>query len=209
MSARQPPRFATWLALHLLSGRRRDSLVGDLLERYGERPSNGWYWRQVLLAIVASATRDVAEHKVLALRALLVGWTLYYVSAEIVIRVLPTVRTWVGHWTPASFWADHIPFSLLVDSACAMSGWLVARLHRRTAVGMVSLFAGSVFLLVYGTIVWRLLAQPAPPWVVPPRDLVIIPLLTIGQPLGVVLGGLWGASQNPDASPAGSVEQHT
>jgi hypothetical protein len=201
LSAKRPPRLATWLAQHLVIDRRRDSLIGDLLERYGERKSNAWYWRQVLLTILACAIQDIADHKVLALRALFVGWALYYLSADVVMWLLPTVRTWVGQWITAQFWADHISFSLLVDVACVVTGWFVARLHPRHAVGMVCLFAVSVFLVLYGTIAWKLAAQPVPTYV-PNRDLFIIPVLTVGQPLGVIIGGLCGTRSSPDPLPA-------
>src|SRR4051812_18562581 len=74
MKPSQPPRIATWLLKRLASGPERESLIGDLIEQYQRGRSSVWYWRQVLIAIVAGATRDVRDHKVLALRALAIGW---------------------------------------------------------------------------------------------------------------------------------------
>src|SRR6202008_1264114 len=45
---RQPPRLAAWLL------RRHEALSGDLLERYGEGESDGWFWRQALSAILVN-----------------------------------------------------------------------------------------------------------------------------------------------------------
>jgi hypothetical protein len=45
---RQPPRLAAWLL------RRHEALAGDLLERYAEGESDGWFWRQALTAILVN-----------------------------------------------------------------------------------------------------------------------------------------------------------
>jgi len=47
-----PPRVATWLAQRLVSGPKRESLLGDLIEQYRQGRSGIWYWRQVLAAIL-------------------------------------------------------------------------------------------------------------------------------------------------------------
>jgi hypothetical protein len=46
MRSQQPPRVATWLAQRLVSGPRRESLLGDLIEQYRQGRSRSWYWRQ-------------------------------------------------------------------------------------------------------------------------------------------------------------------
>jgi hypothetical protein len=48
MKASRPPVLASWLLKHLVPN---EILAGDLLEEFGERGS-GWYWRQVLAAII-------------------------------------------------------------------------------------------------------------------------------------------------------------
>jgi hypothetical protein len=48
MKASRPPVLASWLLKHLVPN---EILAGDLLEQFGERGS-GWYWRQVLAAIM-------------------------------------------------------------------------------------------------------------------------------------------------------------
>ena len=54
MSSSKPPALATWLLEHLAPGGNTEALAGDLLEQFSERPSNAWYWRQVLAAILAN-----------------------------------------------------------------------------------------------------------------------------------------------------------
>ena len=61
MSASQPPRLASWLLHHLASSPQRESLAGDLIERYHQGQSATWYWRQVLAAILAGVIRDIRD----------------------------------------------------------------------------------------------------------------------------------------------------
>jgi hypothetical protein len=61
MSASQPPRLASWLLHHLASSPQRESLAGDLIERYHQGRSAAWYWRQVLAAILAGRIRDIRD----------------------------------------------------------------------------------------------------------------------------------------------------
>jgi len=50
-----PPRLAIWLLRHLCPGRNREAITGDLLERFAEGRSDGWFWRQVLVAVLVGA----------------------------------------------------------------------------------------------------------------------------------------------------------
>jgi len=61
MSASQPPRLASWLLHHLASSPQRESLAGDLIERYHQGQSATWYWRQVLAAILVGVIRDIRD----------------------------------------------------------------------------------------------------------------------------------------------------
>ena len=49
-----PPTTATWVLKHLVLGTRNEALEGDLLEEFHRRRSAGWYWRQVLRAVLLS-----------------------------------------------------------------------------------------------------------------------------------------------------------
>jgi hypothetical protein len=73
MSASQPPRLASWLLHHLASSPRRESLAGDLIERYRQGRSASWYWRQVLAAILAGVMRDIRDMDVHIKRVWLPG----------------------------------------------------------------------------------------------------------------------------------------
>ena len=51
MTARVPPRAATWLVEHLGPGYHTASLVGDLLEEYQRDRTRAWYWWQAISAV--------------------------------------------------------------------------------------------------------------------------------------------------------------
>ena len=58
----RPPAFAAWLLRHVCPHENREELTGDLLERFAEGQSRGWFWSQVLLAILVGAARSVQAH---------------------------------------------------------------------------------------------------------------------------------------------------
>jgi hypothetical protein len=82
MKSLQPPSGPTWLLKRF--GCRNDALTGDLIEEYSQGRSTAWYWEQVLIAIVVNFGKEVRDHKLLALRAIVVGWTALYVLLRVV-----------------------------------------------------------------------------------------------------------------------------
>ncbi len=58
----QPPTLAVWLLRHLCPKGNDDALTGDLFERFGERQSDGWFWRQVLIAILVGVSKELRVH---------------------------------------------------------------------------------------------------------------------------------------------------
>jgi hypothetical protein len=146
------PRVAMWLMERFGV---EDGLIGDLLEESGARRSAWWLWRQTVVAIGRTAATAVRHHKLLALRAILVGWI-----AQLALRRLPFVlMPYVGWgWTrSAEIWLHDrfgfpvIPITflmLMAASACA-AGFVVARTHRRHAMPMLLAFIAS--LLIFQT----------------------------------------------------------
>ena len=57
MIDREPPGMALWLLRRWASPYQRESLLGDLLEMYRAGRSRGWYWRQVLAALILARAR--------------------------------------------------------------------------------------------------------------------------------------------------------
>jgi hypothetical protein len=50
---------ATWALEHLIPGKVNLSLTGDLLEEMAQGRSSGWYWQQVLLALLIGYAKQV------------------------------------------------------------------------------------------------------------------------------------------------------
>lgn len=198
MRDRQPPRVATWLAQRLVSGPRPESLLGDLIEHYRQGRSVIWYWRQVLAAILVGSVHDLAAHKMLALRALTIGWTLYYLFSYPVTWAGDIAETWVSQQVivcePGSFWCqfwqNQFSVELLIYIAGAISGGIVARLHRQYWVAMLSLYAASVLLFECGIIGW-MVSRSIPPLPISRVTLVVANLTVVVRPLSVFVGGMW------------------
>lgn len=150
-----PPRIATWLLLRLASGPRRESLIGDLIERHQQKRSTAWYWQQVLVAIVLTNVESMWGHKTLALRAIVVGWCAMYaigaLSGAFLWAAMPSqqfdLRVATGSWLPFVL----NPFVLLGHVHTAVvrvaTGWLVARSHRPYQTSMVFAFLASFLIL--------------------------------------------------------------
>src|ERR1700730_13110960 len=78
MTHQRPPRIATWLLDHLVSGRHRESLIGDLDEQFARGRSPLWFWKQALTTIALTGSQEVRAHKFLALRGLALSVAVFY-----------------------------------------------------------------------------------------------------------------------------------
>jgi hypothetical protein len=147
MKRSEPPALATWLLEHLSSGPRTKSLLGDLIEEYGHGRSRIWYWRQVLVAIVVSFCKEIRAHSLLALRAVAIGWAVWFIYEHFLAGWM------IGLLSPLEY---RIPFAfapvggllwwMIWLSVRTFSGWLVGRLHGPHRTTMVLVFAISVLL---------------------------------------------------------------
>jgi hypothetical protein len=54
-----PPRLAIWWLRHACPGSDNDALTGDLIERFGEGQTRGWFWRQVLIAFAVGVLGEI------------------------------------------------------------------------------------------------------------------------------------------------------
>jgi hypothetical protein len=57
-----PPRLAMWLLRHARPGGDNDALTGDLIERFREGQTRGWFWRQVLIAFAVGLRGEIRRH---------------------------------------------------------------------------------------------------------------------------------------------------
>jgi hypothetical protein len=179
-----------------------DCLIGDLMEEYGNGRSDAWYWKQVLMAVAIAFYREISAHKLLAVRAVLVG----YVFAEVAHSMLelPLFNllkkfAFGSGLVEGTQWAHGYidPWAAIACLSAAGIGWVVARLHRSHQRGMV--FAYAVAQLLFGLPeLCRLLVNALGD----PRFLFSLLTFVIVFALSVVstlLGGFWGYS--PKSAP--------
>jgi hypothetical protein len=61
-SRSNPPRLAIWWLRHACPGRDNDALTGDLIERFRQGQTRGWFWKQVFIAITIGVLREIGRH---------------------------------------------------------------------------------------------------------------------------------------------------
>jgi hypothetical protein len=117
-----------------------EALVGDLLEGQYRHRSRLRFWRQTIVAILNATRHDVLGHGALALRAVLVGWTLHWLIAQC---RRPAVQLMAGWAWKVNLWLTwhlgvYIPVSLLIVEGLGaiITGWTVSRLHRPYSMPM-------------------------------------------------------------------------
>jgi hypothetical protein len=210
MTLTDPPRLATWLLQRFACGSRGESLLGDLLEQYQQKRSSAWYWRQVITAIGASATRDLAAHRLLAVRAVAIGYLASALFSVPVHWLGEITRVSINGWLAASghfsFWLVFLSGPLVVTvlecAAGAAIGWIIARLHQAHAAAMVCLVSASILLFEAG-LAAVLVSTPHQP--MPQAALILPPLLAMGKPVSVLIGGLLSA--RPDRGSLSALSQ--
>lgn len=197
MRSSHPPASAIWLLERCSLGRRNDSLIGDLIEEYGQGHSRAWFWRQAVIAVATSFLAQLRLHPLLMVRAIVSGWAVLYVG-RFLIDGLMLRRSWTEIILPLAF--DPLGHSGFIWLAfwvpvTAASGWIVSRLHRQHR-NLVLLFSVSVLLWDLRDLPWicALVADSLGnsryvPYLLSDLASLIIP------PAGILLGGLWGAAQ--------------
>ena len=182
---RQPPSLATWMLSRLVSGNNRETLIGDLVERYQRGRSSAWYWRQVLMAVLLSAYHDIRSHKLLALRAIVVG---YVVSEAFMYSTGALVSRFVA--------GDKALLILLplCGGCSAAGGWVVSRSHPRSMVVAYVAFCWAASVCTFAVYGW-----------LPFMDHQRFPVLAfflmldfVVMPLGFVVGGALGTTERDD-----------
>ena len=138
MKSNQPPKAPRWLLEHFGCTSNNQAVIGDLDERYYRGRTHRWYWRQSLLAIVSGLFHEIWTHKLLTLRAILVGWTLFVISRVVfgaTRNLLIALGIWSRFWRPDWISVTIVQTEILL-SALAM-GWVIAKLHPRNRSAMV------------------------------------------------------------------------
>ena len=164
-------------------------MIGDLVERYRERPSRGWYWRQVCHAILAETADEFRKHRFLAARAIMNGFVILVLFDRTVIRLLESVSfqgaIWIGGyvfvpgpWVVRPIWIASLPIGGL------LAGSAVGRFHRPSMIGI---FGGS--FVVWQFVQFWLFVAVKSVWI-PVGDYVLFSMLLF---VSVLVGGIWTA----------------
>jgi len=139
---------------------------------------------------------EVANHKLLTLRPILTGWTLWLITTttqwhDLLMSYLglsgKAIRViWPG-WS-SHRWVYAVVPALLVWSYSCLIGWLVGRFHPTAPVQMVSAFA--IFLSLFEA--KHMIAEARNPNSFA-SVMIVWALRDIGVIVSVVVGGIWAA----------------
>jgi hypothetical protein len=184
--------------------------VGDLREQVHEGRSAWWYRRQVFGTILVGLGADIAAHKLLAVRALAIGWSGMFLMYQFVWPFIQQTRmTLFSRWG-STLWGDSeilrqlwvyygLPFQLAVCLNLMAIGWMVAALHRRRLPGIVIVFAATLLIpatfqaleirRMLETELWAGWGWGSFRWALAYQAL----LSFVAYPACVLIGGLWRA----------------
>jgi hypothetical protein len=178
-----PPRTAIWLLRHACPD-DNESLTGDLIERFSEGQTRGWFWRQVLVAFAVGALGKIREHWPHFCYA--IAGTLIAVFLGEVMQVARAITyRWLLPWPLSKLVSDLTPNALITLAALqvlavalVLSGVFRWASILRTWVISIALFAMNLYLVVL------------------PIDLMvgpfnIPPLLFASQYLLILLASAW------------------
>ena len=188
----RPPALPRLLLDHLVP--HNTALAGDLEEEHRRRRSAWWYWQQALAAIAVHITTGILTHKLVAVRAIVTGWTALWLFSFIGVEINRFMSGWLldrlilVFWTHPfpMMWATQLWFRPAVALGFLVSGWVVGQLHHTNRSAMVLAFAATAVLWTLYRDVQAVVTRNTPtPY--PLVDLLFAPL-----PLLIVVGGLWG-----------------
>src|SRR5262245_13276010 len=92
---RTPPPVPTWILTRLLTGPRRDAIVGDLVEAHHDGRSDAWYWRQAIRAVASAFLAEIRRRLPIALSAVLLGT---YLTDVFMLLIRPSWIYRVDAW---------------------------------------------------------------------------------------------------------------
>lgn len=203
----EPPRLSTWLLERLAPRHRRESLVGDLREQVHRGRSAWWYRRQVLGTILVGLAADLAAQKLLAVRALAVGWSALYLVYQFAGPLIQqSRRTLFSQWGSAlwgesevvrQLWVYYgVPFVLVWCLILIAIGWMIAGLHRRLPGSVIVVSATLLIPATFQALEIRRLLEtelwPGWGWGSFRWALLFQAFLAfVVYPLCVLIGGLW------------------
>lgn len=108
--------LATWIVEHAVPGDSNASLAGDLLEELAQGQSRGWYWRQVLAALLTGYARQLKTQWPAVLFA--IAWSMSAPGLELL-----RMRQYEGF--EDRVWQMSWPWSTIIDLSWSLGMALV------------------------------------------------------------------------------------
>lgn len=163
MRQTEPPVIAVWMLQHLSPGPRNEALAGDLFEEFCSGRSTGWYWRQVLAAVVIGCFRELLNHRFTLVFAALwsilaPAWLLIIASLEEHFQLSERIWQMDWPWSTISYLSLILAANLifiwtglvlyLVPHLCFTRTFGIRRLSRGVLASVPVLFVLCVALIV-------------------------------------------------------------
>ena len=207
-----PPYLARELLQRLVPGPHAESLIGDLDEQYAHKRSVGWYWRQATAAILIGMVKDIRRHPMLVFRAaiLMVVVVIAWVESSWWVYLWMSRTAWLTQWASGSWHGSRVfwtfwelyggGLTLLWCAGCAITGWIIARLHREHLAAMLAVSLSSVLFLAlwWGGRWWLQSYAVSPTFRTSWRVVSLVALL--GMPVSTLIGGLFAMRQSRSPS---------
>jgi hypothetical protein len=174
----------------LTAGPHREALEGDLLEAWRGGRGNGWYWRQVLVAVAASLSRLTRSQGPSLAAAISASWAVmlaWFALNNSVVEALPSYLR--SHPHPYShdsvFWIALFAGQTLVRLLMfAVSGAVLVRIQRTHPI------VASAALLTTLSL-WRFVPWKLAPVLDPPMHAIFHYVTAI---VGFVVGAILAAN---------------
>ena len=170
MSSTAPPRFATWMLLHLMPGGHDEALAGDLLESFRAGRSRAWYRRQVFVALVVGWIASFFRHRTVLIFA--AAWGTISPAWLLLIRRLDHWHNLIGPvWRLAWPWSMVCAFGLSAAEVLLFiwTGVLICLLMLLSVVGTVGHWRiGRAFALSVAGFVFACLGEFPIAWILAP-----------------------------------------
>jgi hypothetical protein len=170
-----PPSLGLWLLRHGSGGKHREALAGDLVERFREGQTQGWFWRQVLIACTVSALSAIRRR-----------WPLvcYAIAGAIAMGFSPHPLISVSallHWSDLPWPLSQIVFELSAPAVITLASLSVLGIVLATAnsfhwKSLLRTWIANFALIAFGhysldMFPWLLRSVPGEPY----RKVVIVP----------------------------------
>jgi hypothetical protein len=166
-----PPRLAIWWLQHACPGSGdNDALTGDLVERFREGQTRGWFWRQVLIAFAVGVRAAMLRHWPYFGYAIAGTVTVSLLWDAAALRAVPGWLHWQylpWPWSQLAFELSRTALLALASLSVLAAGLAIERSFRW--IGLLRSGAINLTLIAFGHYVkdlfpWLYRSAPSEPY---------------------------------------------